>query len=75
MPFVLMIRERNCSWAGRGPLADTYATREEAEADLADYVRRNWDARMGEDPPEDDYELIEHYFDCVLEEDDIAETS
>jgi hypothetical protein len=73
MPFVLMIRECNYSWAGRGPIAETYATREEAEADLADYVRRNWDAKMGDDPPEDDNELVEQYFDWVHEEYDIAE--
>ena len=29
---------------------------------------------MGEDPPEDDDELVEQYFDCVLEEYDIAWT-
>lgn len=73
MPFVLMIGERRCSWASRGPIAETYATREEAEADLADYVRRNWDAKMGDDPPEDDDELVEQFFDWVLEEYEIAE--
>lgn len=75
MPFLLMIRERGCSWAGRGPLAETYATREEAEADLADYVRRNWDAKMSDVPPEDDDELVEQYFDWVLEAYNIAETA
>ena len=74
MPFVLMIRERGYSWVGRGPIADTYATREEAESDLVDYVRRNWDAKIGEIPPEDDYELVQQYFHWVLEEYDIAET-
>ena len=75
MPYVLMIRERGCSWAGRGPIAVIHPTEEEAQADLVDYVRKNWDDKMNEDPPEDDYELVEEYFDQVLEEYDIAETA
>ncbi len=75
MPFVLMIRERGHSWAGREPIAVVHASREEAEAELVDYVKENWDAKMNEDPPADEDELIERYFDCVLEEYDIAETA
>ena len=74
MPFVLMIRERRNSWAGRGPIARIYSSEEEAQAELVDYVRENWDAKMDEDPPEDEDELIEQYFDQVLEEYDIAAT-
>jgi hypothetical protein len=70
-----MIRERGCSWAGRDPIAIVHPTREEAEAELLDYVKENWDAKMGDDPPEDDDDLVEQYFDCVLEEYDIAETA
>jgi len=75
MAFVLMIRERGCSWAGRDPIAIVRPTREEAEAELLDYVKENWDAKMGDDPPEDDDEPVEQYFDRVLEEFDIAETA
>ncbi len=59
MPFVLMIRERHNSWAGRGPIAMTFPSEEAARAELLDYVRENWDGRAGGDPPEDDDELIE----------------
>lgn len=75
MPFVLMIRERRGSWAGRGPIAVIHPTEEAAQADLLTYVRENWDSRFGDDLPEDDDELIEQYFDCALEEYDIAETA
>jgi hypothetical protein len=47
MSFVLTIRERNDSWAGRPPARSSHRTREEAEAALLGYVRRNWDAVMG----------------------------
>ena len=75
MPFVLMIRERGSSWAGREPIAIIHPSREEAQAELVDYVRENWDAKMDQDSPEDDDELIDQYFDQVLEEYDIAETA
>jgi hypothetical protein len=75
MPFVLMIRERGCSWAGRGPIAVIHSSEEEAQAQLVDYVRENWDAKMDEDPPEDEDELIEQYFDRVLEEYVISEAA
>ncbi|MBZ5669332.1 MAG: hypothetical protein LAO04_06360 [Acidobacteriia bacterium] len=75
MPFVLIIRERGCSWAGRDPIATIHSSREEALAELVDYVWENWDAKMDEAPPEDDDELIDQYFDNVLEEYVIAEAS
>lgn len=75
MPFVLMIRERGSSWAGREPIATLHASRGEAEAELADYVRGNWEAKMSYEPPDDDYELVEQYFDKVLEAYEIAETA
>jgi hypothetical protein len=75
MPFVLMIRERGCSWAGRGPIAVIHPSEEATQADLLDYVRENWDARLGDDPPEDDDELVEQYFDWVLEEHDNTEAA
>jgi division protein CdvB (Snf7/Vps24/ESCRT-III family) len=70
-----MIRERGYSWAGRGPITVIHPTEKEAQANLVDYVRKNWDDKMNEDPPEDDYELVEEYFDQVLEEYDIAEAA
>lgn len=75
MPFVLVIRERRNSWAGRGPIAVIHPSEEAAQADLFSYVQENWDAKMGDDLPEDDDELIEQYFECVLEEYVISETA
>ena len=75
MPFVLIIRERGSSWAGREPIATVHTTREEAQAELADYVREMWNAKMDEDPPEDDDDMIDHYFGKVLEEYDIADAA
>jgi hypothetical protein len=76
MRFVLIIRERRSSWAGRGPIAVIHPSEEAAQAELVDYVRENWDAKMDEDPPEDDDdELIEMYFDQALEEYVIAEAA
>jgi hypothetical protein len=73
MPFVLIIQEQGSSWAGRGPIAQIHPTREDAHAELIDYVRENWDAKMDIDPPEDEDDLVEAYFDCVLEEYIISE--
>ena len=70
MPYILMIRERRYSWGGRGPIAMTFPTEEAAKAELLDYVRENW---HWDDPPEDEDDLIEEYFDGVHEEYDIAE--
>lgn len=75
MPYVLMIRERGCSWAGRDPIAIIHSSREEAKSELIDYVRENWDAKMDEDPPDDDDGLIDQYFDHVLEEYVITEAA
>ena len=76
MPYVLMIRERHSSWAGRRPIANIHPSEKDAQAELLDYVRENWDSKMDEDPPEDDDdELIEMYFDQALEEYVIAETA
>ena len=70
--FVLTIRERRNSWAGRGPIATLHASREEAEADLIGYVRDCWEDKMDGDPPEDE-DLIDEYFGKVLEEHTISE--
>jgi hypothetical protein len=37
-------------------------------------VRENWDDKIDEDPPEDEEELIDQYFDQTLEEYAITET-
>jgi hypothetical protein len=42
MAFVLIIDGGN-AWAGRPPVATLHETRAEAEAELLDYVQRNWD--------------------------------
>ena len=76
MPFLLMIRERRNSWAGRGPIAIIHPSEEAAHADLLDHVRKNWDDEMNVDPPEDDGDgLIEMYFDQVPEEYVITEVA
>lgn len=67
MPFTLTIRERNNSWAGRPPATSTHETREEAEGALREYVRNNWDAEMGTEPPREPDGMIQEYFDDVLE--------
>ena len=68
MPFVLIIRERGSSWAGRDPIATIHPSREEAEAELLAYVREMWEVMMDQVPPEDDDEIVERYFAKVLEE-------
>lgn len=68
MPFVLTISERNYSWAGRGPVVTTHDNRQDAENELLDYVRRNWDAEVGTDRPSDPQEMIAEYFNEVLEQ-------
>lgn len=75
MPFVLVISEVNNSWAGRGPLASTHATRAEAHAALVDFVKENWGVEMdGDALPDDEEEMIRQYFDFVLQKYEIAET-
>ena len=48
MPYILIIRERRDSWAGRGPIAVVHSSEEAAQAVLLDYVRENWGTKMGE---------------------------
>ena len=75
MPFVLVIGERSNSWAGRPPAVRLYRSREDAQAGLAEYVKSNWKDEIGDELPEDteDEELIEQYFEEVLEFYDIQE--
>jgi hypothetical protein len=73
--YILTIRERNDSWAGRSPATSGHARREEAETALRDYVRRNWDAEMGTEPPDDPDDMVDEYFDAVLEAYEILETA
>jgi mono/diheme cytochrome c family protein len=67
MAYVLTIREKNHSWAGRSPVRTVHATNEEATAALVEYVSQNWDAEIGSDIPEDPEEMIQEYFAGVLE--------
>ena len=71
--FTLLISEKNGSWAGRKPLRSTHPTEEAAEEALVEYVRRKWDAEMGSEPPEDESDLVDEYFDSVLERYQIVE--
>jgi len=67
MPFILTIRERGNSWAGRRPVSSEHATRRDAEASLVEYVRQNWATEMDEEPPADEGKMIGRYFEDVLE--------
>jgi hypothetical protein len=41
---------------------------------LTEYVREKWDGQMdGDEQPEDEAELVEQYFDYVLEQYEIVE--
>jgi hypothetical protein len=75
MPYILTIRERNHSWAGRSPVQTTHATIEDAHAGLQEYVARNWAAEIGTECPDDPDEMIQEYFSEVLEAYDISETA
>ena len=76
MPFTLVIQERGSSWAGRPPRRSSHATREEAEAELLDYVRENWDTELDSDePPDDPAAMVKEYFADVLESYTITEQS
>ena len=67
MPYTLIIRERNHSWAGRPPIRSVHASKDEAEAALIEYVARNWDAEVGDERPTGSTGMIEEYFSEVLE--------
>jgi hypothetical protein len=75
MSFTLTIKERNHSWGGRSPVTSTHSTRAAAEAELLDYVRRNWDAEVGTERPDDLSGMVAEYFDEVLEAYEITEGS
>jgi hypothetical protein len=73
VPYILTIRERNNSWAGRSPTVSEHASRGEAEAALRDYVQHNWDAEMDTERPDDPDDMVDEYFSEVLEAYDITE--
>ena len=73
MLYILTIQERAHSWAGRPPVKTVHQTRAQAEAELADYVRRNWDSELDNEAPANSDEMIESYFADVLETYDIRE--
>ena len=68
MPFILTISELGGSWAGRDPVTTIHASRLEAQACLVAYVRNNWKAEMDEgEPPSDEHDLVDRYFETVSE--------
>jgi len=73
--FVLSIKERGSSWAGREPIVMTFPTREEAKQEIANYVVEYWDHKMDIDKPEDPDDMVDTYFDHVFEEYEIVEVS
>lgn len=75
LAYILKIRERNHSWAGRSPARSEHATHGEAEAALREYVQRNWVAEMGTEPPDNPDEMVQEYFDEVREAYEIVESA
>jgi hypothetical protein len=67
MPYILIIKEQNDSWAGRAPVRIVHSTKEEAEAALAEYVTRNWDTEVGDERPSDAAQMIGECFSDVME--------
>lgn len=76
MAFILTIRERGSSWAGRGSVTSLHKTRHEAQVAVVAYVRDNWDSETDADePPSDEEELVRQYFENVPESYDITEAA
>jgi hypothetical protein len=75
MPFIITIQERSHSWAGRPPVRSEHATHAAAEAELLEYVRRNWDAEIGTEAPADPGEMVGEYFSEILESYEILEST
>jgi len=73
--FNLTIRERNHSWSRCSPAHTVHPTRDEAYAALLEYVKRNWETKMGTDPSSDPEQMIEEYLAEVLETYDIQESA
>ena len=73
MAYTLTIRERGNSWAGRSPFSSEHPTQQQAQAALVAYVKENWAAEMGEEPPADEAEMVQRYFEDVLEAYEITE--
>lgn len=73
MPYILTISERGNSWAGRSPVRSEHGSHAEAEAELLDYVRRNWAAEMDTDQPSDPDRMVREYFSEVLEAYEISD--
>ena len=75
MAYILKIRERNDSWAGRSPAISEHANRGDAEAALREYVQRNWVAEIGTEPPDNPDEIVQEYFAEALEAYEIRESA
>ena len=73
MSYKLLIRERGHSWAGRAPVATVHPTLAAAEAELPDYVRRNWDSEIGTQQPDVPADVIAEYFADALDSYEIHE--
>lgn len=75
MAFILTIRERGNSWAGRSPFSSEHQTQKQAEAALLAYVKENWEAEIGDEPPTDQDLMVSQYFEEVLEAYEIREVA
>ena len=75
MAYTLTIRERGNSWAGRSPFTSEHRSESDERAALVTYVKENWEAEVGDEPPADEDEMIRQYFDEVLEAYEIKESA
>jgi hypothetical protein len=75
MAFILTIRERGNSWAGRSPFTSEHRSEADARAALVAYVKENWEAELEDEPPADEDEMVRQYFDEILEAYEIVKVS
>lgn len=68
MPYTLIIKEKNNSWAGRAPRVSEHPTLDDARNALLTYVRENWGTEVGTEEPTDKDDLVSEYFSDALEE-------
>ena len=63
--FVLVIRATGNQWSGRDPVTSLHATRDEAQVELIDFVKRNWEDTDEDKMPDDPVEMIDLFFELV----------
>ncbi len=73
MAFILTIRDRGDSWAGRSPCTSEHRTESGARAALVAYVKENWESELEGQPPADEDDMVTEYFENVREAYEISE--